>query len=91
MTDLNMMFVGRMWKTMGIWSRKSVKCYNQVLTDHVSIILQGNTSENNMEHESPASKKFQRGIILTNRLETDHSCDILVKKKLKSGCFLPFS
>lgn len=47
-------------KIMGIWSRKSVKCCKQDLTDHTSRILEDNTAENCMDYESPAQEVSER-------------------------------
>lgn len=48
MTDLTILFERRMWKTLGLWTRKVVEFYRQCLIGHPSRNLKDSGFESNV-------------------------------------------
>lgn len=53
---LTMLFVGEMWKTLGIWTRNVVGCFNHGLMGHPSRGTEDNGAKHNVDDTGPVQE-----------------------------------
>ena len=58
MIGLTMLFVGGIWKTLGLWTRKAVEHFKQTLTRHSSRSMED--SAEGYLRRGPISRSFRR-------------------------------
>ena len=51
-TDRIILIFGRMWRTLGLWTRKAVKCCKWGLTGHPSKSLHDSSTKSNVDLEA---------------------------------------
>ena len=75
MTSLTMLFVGGIWKTLGLLVRKAVKYFLWGLMGFTRSSIKDSDAENNVDYDSPAQEvSEEKNVSLWPR---DYSCDIL--------------
>lgn len=73
---LAMLFVGRIWKTLGIWMRKAVVHFKRGLKGHLSRHMEGSAKGDlNCGDPDQGTSEGKN----TVKWPRDHSCEIVVK------------
>ena len=67
MTDLTMLFIREMWKTLRLWSRKEAEKFKQGLMGHAGRRMESCWAESNVNCDR--LKRFQKGKILVSGLQ----------------------
>lgn len=86
-----MLYLGRMWKALGHWTRKVLECCNnQNFMGHLSRSSEDNGAGSSMDYGGPAQKSAEEN---TGNWARDHSWDVvpenLPEAKLKSKGLSP--
>ena len=74
--DLTMLVFRRLWKTLGLWARKSDECFKHGITGHPSRSLEDNSAESCMDYRGLDEEVIEGNISICARILF---CDILAK------------